>query len=78
MTADPLLQEHRTAEDSDLDLLVTCPAGISLLDLIGLQQDVEDLTDVHATIAYIPSSGTATRSTRTWPRSKRRPSRTSG
>ncbi len=30
-------------EDSDLDLLVTLGAGRSLLDLIGLKQEVEDL-----------------------------------
>lgn len=30
-------------EDSDLDLLVTLGEGRSLLDLIGLKQDVEDL-----------------------------------
>jgi len=30
-------------EDSDLDLLVTLGEGRSLLDLVGLKQDVEDL-----------------------------------
>jgi hypothetical protein len=30
-------------EDSDLDLLVTLGAGRSLLDLIGLKQELEDL-----------------------------------
>jgi uncharacterized protein len=30
-------------EDSDLDLLVTLGAGRSLLDLVGLKQDLEDL-----------------------------------
>lgn len=30
-------------EDSDLDLLVTLGEGRSLLDLIGLKQDLEDL-----------------------------------
>lgn len=30
-------------EDSDLDLLVTLGDGRSLLDLVGLKQDVEDL-----------------------------------
>jgi len=30
-------------EDSDLDLLVTLGEGRSLLDLVGLKQDLEDL-----------------------------------
>lgn len=30
-------------EDSDLDLLVTLEEGRSLLDLVGLKQDLEDL-----------------------------------
>jgi predicted nucleotidyltransferase len=30
-------------EESDLDLLVTLAEGRSLLDLVGLKQDVEDL-----------------------------------
>lgn len=30
-------------EDSDLDLLVTLADGRSLLDLVGLKQDLEDL-----------------------------------
>jgi len=30
-------------EDSDLDLLVTLREGRSLLDLVGLKQDLEDL-----------------------------------
>lgn len=30
-------------EDSDLDLLVTLGKGRSLLDLVGLKQDLEDL-----------------------------------
>jgi uncharacterized protein len=30
-------------EDSDLDLLVTLEKGRSLLDLVGLKQDLEDL-----------------------------------
>lgn len=32
-------------EDSDLDLLVTLGEGRSLLDLVGLKQDLEDLVD---------------------------------
>ena len=31
------------SEDSDLDLLVTLEKGRSLLDLVGLKQDLEDL-----------------------------------
>jgi uncharacterized protein len=31
------------SESSDLDLLVTLEAGRSLLDLVGLKQDLEDL-----------------------------------
>ena len=31
------------SEDSDLDLLVTLGKGRSLLDLVGLKQDLEDL-----------------------------------
>lgn len=31
------------AETSDLDLLVTLAEGTSLLDLVGLKQDLEDL-----------------------------------
>ena len=31
------------AEDSDLDLLVTFEERRSLLDLVGLKQDIEDL-----------------------------------
>lgn len=33
--------------DSDVDLLVDIPQGTSLLDLIGLQQEMEDMLHVH-------------------------------
>jgi len=38
-------------EDSDLDLLVTLGEGRSLLDLVGLKQDLEDL--VHCPVDVI-------------------------
>ena len=38
-------------EDSDLDLLVTLGEGRSLLDLVGLKQDLEDL--VHRPVDVI-------------------------
>jgi predicted nucleotidyltransferase len=38
-------------EDSDLDLLVTLGEGRSLLDLIGLKQDLEDL--VHCSVDVV-------------------------
>jgi uncharacterized protein len=38
-------------EDSDLDLLVTLGEGRSLLDLVGLKQDLEDL--VHRSVDVV-------------------------
>jgi predicted nucleotidyltransferase len=37
------LSQGEGREDSDLDLLVTLGEGRSLLDLVGLKQDIEDL-----------------------------------
>ena len=37
------LARDEGAETSDLDLLVTLAEGTSLLDLVGLKQDLEDL-----------------------------------
>lgn len=37
------LARGEAREDSDLDLLVTLGEGRSLLDLVGLKQDLEDL-----------------------------------
>lgn len=46
------------AEDSDLDLLVTLEEKRSLLDLVGLKQDIEDLlhrpVDVVTELALSP------------------------
>ena len=39
------------AETSDLDLLVTLAEGTSLLDLVGLKQDLEDL--VHCPVDIV-------------------------
>lgn len=39
-------------ESSDLDLLVTLGEGRSLLDLVGLKQDLEDL--VHRPVDVVP------------------------
>lgn len=33
-------------DDSDLDLIVDVPRGTSLLDLIGIEQDLEKLLDI--------------------------------
>jgi len=38
-------------EDSDLDLLVTLGEGRSLLDLVGLKQDLEDL--IHRSVDVV-------------------------
>lgn len=38
-------------EDSDLDLLVTLGEGRSLLDIVGLKQDLEDL--IHRSVDVI-------------------------
>lgn len=38
------------AEDSDLDLLVDAPLGVTLLDIIGLQQSIEDKLGVSVDI----------------------------
>lgn len=35
-----------SSAQSDLDLLVTLPPGISLLDVIGFEQDLEDLLGI--------------------------------
>ena len=41
--------------DSDLDLLIDLEAGRSLLDLIGFQQDVEDLLGRKVDVHTLPS-----------------------
>lgn len=42
-------------EDSDLDLFVTLGKGRSLLDLVGLKQDLEDL--VHCPVDVVTEQG---------------------
>ena len=42
-------------ESSDLDLLVTLGKGRSLLDLVGLQQDLEDL--IHCPVDVVTEQG---------------------
>jgi predicted nucleotidyltransferase len=39
-----------TAAESDVDLLVRMESGRSLLDLVGLWQDLEDLLDTHVDV----------------------------
>ncbi|HMB52355.1 MAG TPA: nucleotidyltransferase family protein [Thermoanaerobaculia bacterium] len=39
------LARGEASADSDLDLLVTLEAGRSLLDLVALKQDIEDLVE---------------------------------
>jgi uncharacterized protein len=41
--------------DSDVDILVDAPAGVSLLDLIGCQQAMEDILRVR--VDLIPADG---------------------
>jgi predicted nucleotidyltransferase len=41
--------------DSDVDILVDVPAGVSLLDLIGCQQAMEDI--LHVRVDLIPADG---------------------
>jgi predicted nucleotidyltransferase len=41
--------------DSDLDLLVTMEPGRSLLDLVGIKQDLEDL--LHCPVDVVTESG---------------------
>jgi hypothetical protein len=43
------------SESSDLDLLVTLAEGRSLLDLVGLKQDVEDL--LHRPVDVVTERG---------------------
>jgi uncharacterized protein len=42
-------------ETSDVDLLVTLGEGRSLLDLVGLKQDLEDL--IHRTVDVVTDQG---------------------
>lgn len=42
-------------EDSDVDLLVDFPPGTSIIDIIGIQHELEDLLGVH--VDLVPRSG---------------------
>lgn len=42
-------------QDSDVDLLVDFPPGTSIIDIIGIQHELEDLLGVH--VDLVPRSG---------------------
>ena len=52
---DLLWRRRRRLPDSDLDLLVKMDPGRSLLDLIALQQDLEDL--LHCRVDVVTENG---------------------
>ena len=42
-------------DGSDIDILVDFPAGVSIIDIIGIQHELEDLLGVH--VDLVPRSG---------------------